>query len=75
MSGKAIPGWTSVIITTIILGSTQLIVIFGEYLGRLYIETKCRPLFIIDRVISQRKLDSQMEYLNPKIVKVENPSS
>jgi len=42
ISDKTVPGWTSVIAIIMILGSIQLFVfgIFGEYLGRLYIETK-----------------------------------
>lgn len=59
ISGRTVPGWTSVIITSMILGSAQLLVlgIFGEYLGRLYIETKRRPLYIIDRIVSQGRED------------------
>jgi polyisoprenyl-phosphate glycosyltransferase len=74
ISGKTVPGWTSVIATIMILGSIQLFVIgiFGEYLGRLYIETKRRPLFIIDKIVSQRISDSHIEHLDPKIVKIEN---
>ena len=46
ISGYTVPGWTSVIITSMILGSAQLFVfgMFGEYFGRLYIETKRRRL-------------------------------
>ena len=53
LSGRAVPGWTSVIFTVLIIGSVQLLVlgILGEYMGRLYIESKRRPMFIIDRVI------------------------
>ncbi|HEX3971492.1 MAG TPA: glycosyltransferase, partial [Stellaceae bacterium] len=51
--GSAVAGWTS--ITTIILtiGSTQLLVlgVFGEYLGRMYIETKHRPLYVVESAI------------------------
>ena len=36
----------------LVIGSTQLLVlgVFGEYLGRMYIETKRRPLFVIESV-------------------------
>jgi hypothetical protein len=39
----------------LILGSTQLILfgLLGEYVGRLYLETKRRPLFVIDQVLTQ----------------------
>lgn len=56
LRGDVVPGWTSVIVTVLILGSVQLFVIgvFGEYLGRLFIESKNRPMFIIDEVIGNR---------------------
>ncbi len=55
--GHTVPGWTSVIITSMILGSAQLFVIgiFGEYLGRLYLESKRRPLFIIENIVNHKK--------------------
>jgi polyisoprenyl-phosphate glycosyltransferase len=55
LAGVTVAGWTSVVIIMLILGSTQLLVlgIMGEYLGRLYMESKHRPLFIIDQVIGQ----------------------
>jgi polyisoprenyl-phosphate glycosyltransferase len=51
--GTVVPGWTSVIIVVLILGSSQLLLlgVTGEYIGRLYLEAKRRPLFIIDKVI------------------------
>lgn len=75
VSGSTVPGWTSVIITSMILGSAQLLVlgIFGEYLGRLYIETKRRPLYIIDRIVSQGREDIGAENLKSKIIIIENP--
>ena len=53
--GNVIEGWTSVISLVLILGSVQLFVIgiLGEYLGRMFIEMKQRPLFIIDEVVRQ----------------------
>lgn len=53
--GQTVPGWTSVMVVVMMLGGIQLFVIgiLGEYLGRLYIEAKRRPLFIIDQVVRQ----------------------
>jgi dolichol-phosphate mannosyltransferase len=49
MKHHTITGWTSMIAVVLILGSVQLMImgVFGEYLGRMYMETKRRPLFIL----------------------------
>ncbi|MFC2089184.1 glycosyltransferase family 2 protein [Bacteroidota bacterium] len=52
-TGVPNPGWTSLITTILILGGTQLLSlgIIGEYLGRIFYESKKRPLyFISDKV-------------------------
>ena len=51
----------------LILGSTQLILfgLLGEYVGRLYLETKRRPLFVIDQVLTQNAPQSA-EYRAPR---------
>ncbi len=53
--GHVVEGWTSLLTVVLILGSTQLILfgLLGEYVGRLYLETKRRPLFVIDQVLTQ----------------------
>jgi polyisoprenyl-phosphate glycosyltransferase len=55
VSGHVVEGWTSLLTVVLILGSTQLILfgLLGEYVGRLYLETKRRPLFVIDQVLTQ----------------------
>ena len=52
--GSTIAGWTSLTSIVLLIGSVQLIVlgIIGEYLGRLYIEAKRRPLFVIEAVVA-----------------------
>jgi glycosyltransferase involved in cell wall biosynthesis len=47
-----VPGWTSIMITIIVVSFFQLIVlsVIGEYVGRIYLSTKNRPLFIIDAI-------------------------
>ena len=51
-----IRGWTSLIVVVLLMGSVQMFFlgILGEYLGRLFMESKRRPLFIISDVIGQR---------------------
>lgn len=50
ISGVRVPGYASLMVVVLVLGATQLISLgfIGEYLGRLYIETKHRPLYIIE---------------------------
>lgn len=53
-TGYSVEGWTSLAVIVLLLGSAQLMVagVIGEYLGRLYIESKGRPLFIIQEVVT-----------------------
>jgi glycosyltransferase involved in cell wall biosynthesis len=53
LAGIAIQGWTTLMTVVLILGSGQLLVlgVIGEYLGRLYMQSKSRPLFIIEEVM------------------------
>ncbi len=57
ITGNVVQGWTSVIIVVLILGSVQLFVlgIMGEYLGRLYIESKQRPLYLVQEVVGREE--------------------
>ena len=58
--GNTIAGWTSLASIVLLIGGVQLLVlgIFGEYLGRMYMEMKQRPLYIIDHVYSQDIMDN-----------------
>lgn len=49
ISGQAIAGWASVLVVVLFMGGMQLIFlgIMGEYLSRVYEETKARPLYIV----------------------------
>lgn len=53
MRGIALEGWTSLAVLVLMLGGIQLLVIgiIGEYLGRLYMQSKGRPIFIIQDLI------------------------
>jgi dolichol-phosphate mannosyltransferase len=54
--GAALPGWTSVMVVMLVLGGVQVAVvgILGEYLGRLYMEVKRRPLYVIQEICTSR---------------------
>lgn len=53
MHGIDVPGYASTIVLMLFLGGIQLIGIgvLGEYLGRTYIETKQRPIFVTRRIL------------------------
>lgn len=57
------PGWTSLMAAMALFSSVQLLVlgIFGEYLGRLYDQSKGRPLFIIDSIIAEGRVQAPRE--------------
>ena len=52
-TGQQVHGWTSLAVIVLGIGSVQLLVagVIGEYLGRLYMEAKKRPLFIVREVV------------------------
>ena len=49
--GIDLPGYASLFTAIMFFGSTQLIVlgVLGEYIGRIYLETKDRPLYIVEK--------------------------
>ena len=53
--GKTVEGWATIVVSIWMLGGIQLLClgIIGEYIGKIYIETKKRPKFIIDKFIKK----------------------
>ena len=51
VKGVPIQGWTTIVVLITLFGSFQIfcIGVIGEYIGKIYIETKRRPRFIIER--------------------------
>ena len=49
---QTIHGWTSLVIIVLTFGAMQMfcLAIMGEYIGRTYIQTKQRPLFVIESI-------------------------
>ena len=50
--GRNVPGWTSLMLVVVVLGAIQMFVLalMGEYIGRLYNESKGRPLYIVQEI-------------------------
>lgn len=55
--GFTVAGWTSSFISIWALGGLQLFAIgvIGEYLGKVYLETKHRPRYIVEKFINDEK--------------------
>lgn len=55
MFGNSVAGYPSIMVAVLFLGGVQLVGIgvLGEYLGRVYMESKNRPKYIIQNVIKQ----------------------
>lgn len=53
--GKTVEGWATIVVSIWMLGGIQLLClgVIGEYIGKIYIETKKRPKFIIDKFIKK----------------------
>lgn len=51
---KTVAGWTSIVVSVWAIGGLQLLAIgvIGEYIGKIYLETKERPKFIIDKYLN-----------------------
>lgn len=50
--GITVEGWATIMVALLFVGGVQLICIgiMGEYIGRIYMATKARPLYIVDEV-------------------------
>jgi glycosyltransferase involved in cell wall biosynthesis len=53
LTGRNAPGWASITLPIYFLGGVQLLAlgILGEYISRIYLETKQRPVYHIEEVI------------------------
>ena len=53
LAGHTLPGWASIVIPLYLLGGLLMLSIgvVGEYVGKVFLETKRRPRFFVDRIV------------------------
>jgi len=53
LTGQSIPGWASITVPLYLLGGMSMlsIGIVGEYVGKIYLEVKRRPRYLVDQVV------------------------
>lgn len=56
IAGRAVPGWTSTMLSIWLIGGVQLIALglIGEYIGKIYTEVKRRPRFIVEEHLTHK---------------------
>ncbi len=53
LTDNAVPGWASIVIPVFFIGGVQLLSlgVVGEYIAKIYMETKSRPLYTIEKEV------------------------
>ena len=59
--GATLVGWTSTVVSIWAIGGLQLLAIgiIGEYIGKVYLETKQRPKFIIEEYLKDEDAEKK----------------
>jgi polyisoprenyl-phosphate glycosyltransferase len=54
--GRELPGYASLTVFVLFLGGMELIAlgVIGEYIGRIFVETKARPLYLVRDIFTSR---------------------
>jgi dolichol-phosphate mannosyltransferase len=75
ITGHSIQGWTSLMLVVVVLGAVQMFVLalMGEYIGRLYNESKRRPLYIVQDVAGGTPGEARLGYLAEATAKSDRP--
>lgn len=66
-SADAVPGWASTTLPIYFLGGVQLfcVGVLGEYVGKIYLESKKRPRYLVETVSRREESVSQVAALTP----------
>ena len=70
LSGDTVEGWTSLALLVIGMGAAQMLVlgVIGEYLGRVYVESKRRPLYIVADVLGSNRPPGRLGISRPAML-------
>lgn len=73
--GKSIQGWTSLMLIVVVLGAIQMfaLALLGEYVGRLYNESKRRPLYIVQEIAGGSPTRARLGYLAEATANKDSP--
>ncbi len=60
LSGQAVQGWATTVASVWALGGLQILslAVIGEYVGKIYLETKRRPRYLVERIAGLSELEA-----------------
>lgn len=70
-NGKVVAGWTTTVASTCLIGGMTLLSqgIIGEYIGKIYMESKHRPRYIVEAMILHEEKENGTDDGNEKAAK------
>lgn len=75
LHGLTVPGYTTTLIVTLVMSGLILLSlgIMGEYIGKIYMESKGRPRYLIDSVVWKKEGSKAGRHTEKKISETEHP--